>query len=180
MASPAQQFKSSGPRKSILDLAPLELDCMNTLWPLGEGTVRQIQQRLAASRPRAYTTIMTILDRLAQKGVVTRRKVGRAYLYRPNLSAQEARAHALEQVVESFFAGSPEALAAHLAGLAGGTGPLPRRGAKSPQAEAPYPSAQAPVPSTEKASDSKSIEDLDASAERVELLPMRRLDESLL
>ena len=180
MASPAQQLRSSGPRKSILDLAPLELDCMNTLWPLGEGTVRQIQQCLAPYRPRAYTTIMTILDRLAHKCIVTRRKVGRAYLYRPNLSAQEARAHAVEQVVESFFAGSPEALAAHLAGVAGGTGPLPRRGTQSPRAEVPYPNSQAPAPSPEKASDSKSIENVDASTDRVEVLPATRLDESLL
>ena len=42
-------------------------------------------------RPRAYTTIMTIMDRLARKGVVERRKVSRAYVYRPNLSAEQAR-----------------------------------------------------------------------------------------
>ena len=56
----------------VLDLAPLELDCMNTLWPIGEGTVREIRDRLAARLPRAYTTIMTIMDRLARKGVVER------------------------------------------------------------------------------------------------------------
>ncbi len=87
---------------------------MNTLWPMGEGTVRDIRDSLAPRRPRAYTTIMTIMDRLARKGVVERRKVGRAYLYRPNLSAEEARAHALSQVVENFFGGSKEALIAQL------------------------------------------------------------------
>src|SRR5579863_6681975 len=102
----------SSPRRALLDLAPLELDCMNTLWPMGEGTVRDIRDGLAPRRPRAYTTIMTIMDRLARKGVVERRKVGRAYLYRPNLSAEEARATALSQVVENFFGGSKEALIA--------------------------------------------------------------------
>jgi BlaI family transcriptional regulator, penicillinase repressor len=102
------------PRRAVLDLAPLELDCMNTLWPMGEGTVREIRDRLASRRPRAYTTIMTIMDRLARKGVVERRKVGRAYVYRPNLSAEEARAQALSQVVENFFGGSKEALIAQL------------------------------------------------------------------
>ncbi|HEX2710838.1 MAG TPA: BlaI/MecI/CopY family transcriptional regulator, partial [Candidatus Acidoferrales bacterium] len=116
MASAARLSGRGGPRRSILDLAPLELECMNTLWPMGEATVRQIQQELAGSLPRAYTTIMTIMDRLAHKGVVTRRKVGRAYLYRPNLTAEEARAHAVTQVVEGFFEGSSEALARHLAG----------------------------------------------------------------
>lgn len=104
----------ASPRRALLDLAPLELDCMNTLWPMGEGTVRDIRDGLAARRPRAYTTIMTIMDRLARKGVVERRKVGRAYLYRANLSAEEARATALSQVVENFFGGSKEALIAEL------------------------------------------------------------------
>ena len=110
MASRAHSGGSHSPRRSLLDLAPLELDCMTTLWPMGEGTVREIRDQLAPRLPRAYTTIMTIMDRLARKGVVERRKVGRAYRYRPNLSAAEAREHALGQVMESFFGGSAAAV----------------------------------------------------------------------
>jgi predicted transcriptional regulator len=106
---------AGSPRRSVLDLAPLELDCMNTLWPMGEATVREIRDGLAARRPRAYTTIMTIMDRLARKGVVERRKVGRAYKYVPQLSADDARAQALGQVVANFFGGSKEAMIEHLA-----------------------------------------------------------------
>jgi BlaI family penicillinase repressor len=87
---------------------------MNTLWPIGQGTVREIRDLLAPRRPRAYTTIMTIMDRLARKGVVQRIKVGRAYIYRPNLTAEEARSQALGQVVENYFGGSKEALIAQL------------------------------------------------------------------
>src|SRR6202050_3210495 len=108
----------SSPRRSLLDLAPLELDCMNTLWPIGQGAVREIRDRLAARRPRAYTTIMTIMDRLARKGVVERRKVGRAYMYSPNLSAEDARTQALGQGVENFFGGSKDALLAQLTAAA--------------------------------------------------------------
>jgi BlaI family penicillinase repressor len=116
--------KIPSPRRSLLDLAPLELDCMNTLWPIGEGTVREIRDLLAARRPRAYTTIMTIMDRLARKGVVERRKTGRAYVYRPRLSAEDARAQALGQVLDGFFGGSKEALLAQL-----GNGATARRAA---------------------------------------------------
>jgi predicted transcriptional regulator len=101
-------------RRSALQLAPLELDCMSTLWPLGEGTVRQIRDGLAATRPRAYTTIMTIMGRLERKGIVERRKAGRGYVYRPALTAERARAHALQQMVESFFGGSHQALLAEV------------------------------------------------------------------
>jgi predicted transcriptional regulator len=111
--------RGGGPRHSILDLAPLELECMSALWPMGEGTVRDIHRQLEIARPRAYTTVLTIMDRLAQKGIVTRRKVGRAYRYHANLSADEARSMAVEKIVAGFFDGSEDALAAHLAARAG-------------------------------------------------------------
>jgi len=107
--------RGAGPRHSILDLAPLELECLSALWPMGEGTVRDIHGQLTGARARAYTTVLTIMDRLAHKGIVTRRKVGRAYWYRANLSADEARLKAVEKIVAGFFAGSAQALAAHLA-----------------------------------------------------------------
>ncbi len=90
---------------------------MNALWRLGEATVRDIHAALATTRPRAYTTIMTILDRLAQKGVVERQKAGRAWLYKAHLSVHQARTHAVTRLVEGFFQGSTEALASHLSSL---------------------------------------------------------------
>jgi len=117
------------PRRAVLDLAPLELDCMNTLWPMGEGTVREIRDRLAERLPRAYTTIMTIMDRLARKGIVERRKAGRAYIYRANLTAEDARSQALGHVVEKFFGGSKDMLLAHLGNSQ--TPPAPRAVAAS-------------------------------------------------
>lgn len=106
--------KPRPPRRALLDLAPLELDCLNTLWPMGEGTVREIRDRLAERLPRAYTTIMTIMDRLARKGIVERKKSGRAYVYRANLTAEEARSQAIGHVIEKYFGGSKEALVAQL------------------------------------------------------------------
>lgn len=106
--------KPRPPRRALLDLAPLELDCLNTLWPMGEGTVREIRDRLAERLPRAYTTIMTIMDRLARKGIVERKKSGRAYVYRANLTAEEARSQAIGHVIEKYFGGSKEALLAQL------------------------------------------------------------------
>jgi predicted transcriptional regulator len=129
----ASAHYGAGPRHSILDLAPLELECMSVLWPLGEGTVREIHRQLAESRPRAYTTIMTIMDRLAHKGIVTRRRVGRAYRYQATLSANEARVSAIDKIVTGFFDGSPEALAAHLAAAGGASHPGGRKPAQPVQ-----------------------------------------------
>lgn len=87
---------------------------MTALWRLQEGTVRDIRDALSERRPRAYTTIMTIMDRLARKQIVSRHRSGRAWRYQAKLSSQEARAHAIAQVVESFFGGSTEELFRHL------------------------------------------------------------------
>ena len=65
---------------------PLELECLKVLWTLGEGNVKDVRQALTGSRPLAYTTVMTVLDRLTRKGGVARRKVGRAFVYVPVLS----------------------------------------------------------------------------------------------
>jgi predicted transcriptional regulator len=136
MAKTRSDGQHAGLRRSILDLAPLELDCMNALWPLEEATVRQVQEALADRRPRAYTTIMTILDRLAQKGVVARRKVGRAYVYVANLRNGDAQQHAVEQVIDGFFGGSREALAAHLSGKeAVGNQTVVQQVSRAPQAD---------------------------------------------
>lgn len=139
MAAP----RGAGPRHSILDLAPLELECMSVLWPLGEGTVRDIHGALAATHPRAYTTVMTIMDRLAQKGIVDRRKIGKAFHYRARLSAEEARGKAVEKIVEGFFDGSRAALAEHLAAL-----DTASRDSSSgtPMPPAPPPAVDAPAP----------------------------------
>ena len=60
---------------------------MELLWASGESNVRDVAQKL--ERPLAYTTVMTTLDRLYKKGLLTRRKAERAFLYSPRLSREE-------------------------------------------------------------------------------------------
>ena len=61
---------------------------------------------VARSRPLAYTTIMTVLDRLVRKGKLTRRKVGRAFVYSPEASRDSMRRAALRELVDGYFDGS--------------------------------------------------------------------------
>jgi predicted transcriptional regulator len=85
---------------------PLELACLKALWSLREGKVREVQEVVARSRPLAYTTIMTVLDRLVRKGKLTRRKVGRAFVYSPEASRDSMRRAALRELVDGYFDGS--------------------------------------------------------------------------
>jgi predicted transcriptional regulator len=82
---------------------PLELACLKALWQLQEGNVRAVQEVVAISRPLAYTTIMTVLDRLVRKGKLTRRKVGRAFIYSPEASRDTMRRAAVRELLEGFF-----------------------------------------------------------------------------
>jgi predicted transcriptional regulator len=85
---------------------PLELLCLKSLWSLGEGNVKDVQQIVTQTRPLAYTTIMTVLDRLVRKGKVSRRKVGRAFVYTPEASRDQMRRTAIAELLDGFFDGS--------------------------------------------------------------------------
>jgi len=89
---------------------PLELICLQALWRLGEGTVHDVRKAVSKERILAYTTVMTLLDRLDKRGCVTRRKRGRSYLYRPKVGRDTLRVHALKQLLDGFFDGSADAL----------------------------------------------------------------------
>jgi len=89
---------------------PLELLCLSALWSLKEGNVKDVQRIVNETRPLAYTTIMTVLERLLRKGKLTRRKVGRAFIYSPTSERDEMRKHAIRELLDSFFDGSEEQL----------------------------------------------------------------------
>jgi BlaI family transcriptional regulator, penicillinase repressor len=93
---------------------PLELECLKALWRLGEGNVKEVQRVLCEKRNLAYTTVMTVLDRLVRKGAVSRSKQGRAFIYTPVLSRESLRRAAIEELLESFFDGSRRELLSYL------------------------------------------------------------------
>ena len=101
-------------RSSGLHLPSLELECLQALWALGQGTVQQLHTHLLASRPLAYTTVMTVMDRLTRKGMVGREKRGRAHLYHPRVAEEELRKDALNRLLKDFFGGSREELLRYL------------------------------------------------------------------
>jgi predicted transcriptional regulator len=106
----------------------LELQALKALWTLGSGTVADVRDALEPERELAYTTVLTLLDRLETKGAVQRRKQGRGYIYRPELSREAALERALERVASDFFQGSRERLSAY---LRDGSDSEPRPGARS-------------------------------------------------
>jgi predicted transcriptional regulator len=93
---------------------PLELECLRALWTLGEANVKEVREALAADRNLAYTTVMTVLERLVRRRCVARRKVGRSFVYSALLTRECVRRTAVRDLVDTFFDGSEEALRAWL------------------------------------------------------------------
>jgi len=99
----------------VRELPPrLELECLKALWTLREGNVKQVRDLLAADRELAYTTVMTVLDRLARRGGVNRRKVGRLFVYVPVLTRECVRRLAVGELLDCYFEGSIVELRRHL------------------------------------------------------------------
>lgn len=103
-----------------LAMGELEGAVMNVLWERGGSlTPGEVHEVLAADRDLAYTTVMTILVRLWQKGRLTRQRDGRAYAYRPVESRSE---HAASRMREVLLAASdrPDALSHFLQAISAG------------------------------------------------------------
>lgn len=121
-------------------LPQLELDCLRVLWKAPGASVADV--RASLGRPLAYTTVMTVLDRMTAKGVVDRRKQGRAYRYTPVLDVDSARQEAVSRVLRTLFENDREALVQYVARFrardveAAPVGRLPRARARAAAATA--------------------------------------------
>jgi BlaI family transcriptional regulator, penicillinase repressor len=89
-----------------------ELDIMDVLWEQGGSTVAEVQGAL--SDDLAYTTVLTILRTLEDKGHVSHEEEGRAYRYFPLVERSQAGTSALQRLTRKIFRGSPELLLTHL------------------------------------------------------------------
>jgi BlaI family transcriptional regulator, penicillinase repressor len=94
-------------------LTKAELRIMDALWRQRHGTVAEITAALRPP-PLAYTTVLTMLRILEQKGVVRRDADARAHVYHPLIERDDAARSAIGEIVQSFFANSKSALAVRL------------------------------------------------------------------
>jgi len=93
-------FKSS---QQMLDgrLGSLERDVLTMVWDRGDSSVRDVCARLATAV--AYTTVMTTMDRLFKKGLLSRRKVGRAFIYTATATRNELEGAVAAELVQGLL-----------------------------------------------------------------------------
>ncbi len=98
-----------GPVKDPRYLTPAEFRIMEQLWEADSRlSVGQVRERLRRRRKLAYTTVMTLLDKMARKRSVERVKRGRAYRYRAAVSRPEVLRYLVEEFSDSYWGGEPE------------------------------------------------------------------------
>ena len=82
-------------------LTKFELEIMDLLWELGSASVREIQEKLPASRQPAYTTVQTIVYRLEEKGAVRRlKKIGNAHVFEPTINRKSVHRRLIEDLLD--------------------------------------------------------------------------------
>lgn len=100
-------------KKSEL-LTEVELEFMNELWAIEEGTVRDVLERLPEDRNLAYTSGATILRILEQKSFVESRKAGKSHVYKPTLAKDTYQTRSLKDLSMKLFDDTPASLVARL------------------------------------------------------------------
>lgn len=97
-------------RNPLAALGGTEMEVLRHVWALGRATVREVHERVEADRPLAYTTVMTVMKNLADKGLLAYEQDGTAYVYRAAVAPDEVRGGVLAGILDKVFGGSPAAL----------------------------------------------------------------------
>ncbi|HZG65499.1 MAG TPA: BlaI/MecI/CopY family transcriptional regulator [Herpetosiphonaceae bacterium] len=84
-------------------LGPLETDIMQLVWREKCTTVKKVHKALQNERDIAYTTVMTTMTRLAEKGVLTRRRDGLAYIYTPAVTKHDFETMMVRRVLDGLM-----------------------------------------------------------------------------
>jgi len=101
-------------RKKSPHLTDAELRLMDVLWEKGDATVSDVADALPQNPALAYSTVLTTLRILENKGFVSHTKDGRAFVYHPLVGREQARESAVTHLVRRFFENSPELLMLNL------------------------------------------------------------------
>ncbi len=96
-------------------LTPQELAIMKVVWKLDQATVRDVYEAIREKRPIAYTTVMTMMRILEEKGYLKKNRVERAYLYKPTRARQQVIGAMVRDFVDRVFDGAASGLLVHLA-----------------------------------------------------------------
>ena len=100
--------------KRLHELGALQREVLEILWRLERASVAEVRAALSRPTPAAYTTVLSVLQKLEQQGWVEHRRDGRSYVYSALRSREKEGGRSLRQLVEGVFASDPLAAFQHL------------------------------------------------------------------
>jgi predicted transcriptional regulator len=92
----------------------LEMQVLSVLWEKGPATVRAVQEALPDGKTRAYTTVLTVLQVMEKKGLLTHVSQGNTHVYQPTATRRQTIGPVLKSLVRQVFGGSPATAMQHL------------------------------------------------------------------
>lgn len=93
---------------------PAELEVLQVIWEQGPSTVREVMTVLKSKRPRAYTSVMSLMNVMANKGLLSQKLKGRAFVYSAKVSRAKILSRMVSDLLNRAFDGSASALVIHL------------------------------------------------------------------
>ena len=93
---------------------PAELEVLQIIWEHGPCTVREVMNLQKPKRARAYTSVMSLMNVMAEKGMLKQKPKGRAFIYSAKVSRDKTQSSMLSDLLNRAFDGSANALVAHL------------------------------------------------------------------
>ncbi len=93
---------------------PAELEVLQVVWGHGPCSVRQVMTILNERRPRAYTSVMSLMNVMAEKGLLRRKRKGRAFIYDARVSEDGTQSQILKDLLNRVFDGSASVLVTRL------------------------------------------------------------------
>ena len=93
---------------------PAELEVLRVIWERGPSTVREVMNALNQERPRAYTSVMSLMNVMAEKGLLRTQPQGRAFVYSAQISQARTQSDIVRDLLRRVFDGSASALVMHL------------------------------------------------------------------
>lgn len=101
-------------RQSLDNLGELQREVIEVVWRLGQASVHDVLGRLERKKKLAYTTVLTVLQKLEKAGWLEHRNEGKSYIYTPARSREEAGAGSVRGFLQRVFEGDAVAMFQHL------------------------------------------------------------------
>jgi predicted transcriptional regulator len=117
MAAITLKWLKSGKGASFTGIGSLEADILAIIWERKRVTVRDVYETMRTERQIAYTTVMTVINNLVKKGLLSQDRSAIAYSYTAAIPGDEVASTILDSVVQRFFSGRVNLALSHLLGL---------------------------------------------------------------